>query len=152
MLAAVLLFAMMIVTVIDVLGRYVFSQPLPGAFELTEIMLAIVVFSAAPLICLREEHIIVAVLTDHLPNNVREILAGTAALIAAAVLGLVAWQILQHARRLASYGDVTTFLQISKAPIGYVFAGLVMIAALASLLVSADRFRRCRAPASGSDA
>ncbi|MDQ4059994.1 MAG: TRAP transporter small permease, partial [Pseudomonadota bacterium] len=35
--AAALLFAMMIVTTIDVVGRYVFAQPLPGASEISQI-------------------------------------------------------------------------------------------------------------------
>ncbi|SVB94388.1 uncharacterized protein METZ01_LOCUS247242, partial [marine metagenome] len=39
-LAALVLMLLMIITFIDVLGRYLFSAPLPGAFELTEIMMA----------------------------------------------------------------------------------------------------------------
>ncbi|SVA02719.1 uncharacterized protein METZ01_LOCUS55573, partial [marine metagenome] len=39
-LAASVLMLLMIITFFDVLGRYLFSAPLPGAFELTEIMMA----------------------------------------------------------------------------------------------------------------
>ena len=34
------LFLMMAITAVDVAGRYLFNQPLPGGFELTELLLA----------------------------------------------------------------------------------------------------------------
>ena len=38
--SAVVLFLMMMVTAVDVIGRYLFNTPLAGGFELTEMMLA----------------------------------------------------------------------------------------------------------------
>ena len=44
-----MLFAMMALTFVDVIGRYVVNSPLLGAYELTEVLLALVVFGAVPL-------------------------------------------------------------------------------------------------------
>ena len=41
--AALLLFSLILVTCVDVVGRYFFSAPLSGAFEITEILLAALV-------------------------------------------------------------------------------------------------------------
>jgi TRAP-type C4-dicarboxylate transport system permease small subunit len=143
-LVAILLFAMMMVTVVDVVGRYLFSQPLAGAYELTEIMLALSVFIGLPLICLREEHVALTLLIDRLPKRVRAVHASVVAVIGAGVLGVVAWQLVEHSQRLASYGDVTTFLRWPKAPIGYLMATFAALAAVALILVAIDRFAERR--------
>jgi len=38
--SAGVLFLMMAITAVDVTGRYVFNKPLPGGFEMTELLLA----------------------------------------------------------------------------------------------------------------
>ena len=43
--ASVILFSMMIVTFVDVVGRYGFNRPLRGAFEGTELMLLVLIFA-----------------------------------------------------------------------------------------------------------
>lgn len=139
--AAVLLFAMMMVTVVDVIGRYFLSRPLPGAFELTEIMLALTVFISVPLVCLREENISVTLLTDRLSARAREIQAMVAAMLGCLILSIVAWQLFEHARRLVTYGDVTLFLRVPKGPIGYAMAAGAALAALALMLVA---YSHCR--------
>jgi TRAP-type transport system small permease protein len=144
-LVALLLFAMMMVTIVDVVGRYFFSQPLAGAYELTEIMLALSVFIGLPLMCLREEHVALTLLIDRLPKRVRAVHASVVSIIGAGALSIVAWQLVEHSQRLASYGDVTTFLRWPKAPIGYVMAAFAALAAVALVLVAIDRFAGRRA-------
>ena len=43
--ASAILFAMMALTVVDVVARYVFSRPLRGAFEITELLLLALIFA-----------------------------------------------------------------------------------------------------------
>ena len=59
MVAAALAF-MMVLTVVDVTGRFVFNRPIPGSFEVMEFCLAIVVFSALPLVTWDRRHITVS--------------------------------------------------------------------------------------------
>ncbi len=44
-IGALSLFAMMCLTVADVAGRYIFSKPILGAYELTEFMVLVLIFS-----------------------------------------------------------------------------------------------------------
>jgi len=147
-MVAVLLIAMMLVTAIDVFGRYLLSAPLPGAFELTEIMLAMIVFIGMPLVCLHEENISVTLFTERLSPRRRDIHAVVVSVFCSGVLLVVAWRLLEHALQLASYGDVTIFLRAPKGPIGYTMAAFTVLAALALLVVAGEHLRRLRAPGS----
>lgn len=143
-MVAALLIAMMLVTAIDVFGRYLLSAPLPGAFEITEIMLAMIVFIGMPLVCLNEENITVTLITDRLRPRPRELHAVIVSVFCSGVLLIVAWRLLMHALQLASYGDVTMFLRVPKGPIGYAMAAFATLAALALLIVAGDHLRKLR--------
>ena len=43
--ASAILFAMMLLTTVDVVARYVFNRPLRGAFEVTELLLVVLIFA-----------------------------------------------------------------------------------------------------------
>lgn len=60
---------MMILTVIDVFLRYVFSSPLPSTGELTQFFLAITIFAGLVLISRDGGHIIVSLLETHLERT-----------------------------------------------------------------------------------
>src|SRR3546814_20860011 len=60
--AATILFCLMVCTFVDVVGRYVFISPLPGALELTEIMMASLIFTILPVVSARSDHITVDML------------------------------------------------------------------------------------------
>ena len=49
-ITAILLFSMMILTFIDVIGRYLFNAPVYGAAEIIQILLIGVIFSAMPIV------------------------------------------------------------------------------------------------------
>jgi TRAP-type C4-dicarboxylate transport system permease small subunit len=48
--------AMMLLTFTDVVARYVFRRPVRGAFEITELMLLVLIFAGLPLVSFTDEH------------------------------------------------------------------------------------------------
>ena len=46
--ASAILFCMMTLTFVDVVLRYVFNRPLRGGFEVTELMLLVLIFAGLP--------------------------------------------------------------------------------------------------------
>ena len=68
-IAAGFLSAMMILTVVDVCLRYVFSSPLPSTGELTQFFLAITIFAGLVLISRDGGHIIVSLLETQLERT-----------------------------------------------------------------------------------
>jgi TRAP-type transport system small permease protein len=145
-IAALLIFSMMSVTMVDVVGRYGFNRPLPGAFELTEVMLGIVIFVALPLVTLENGHITVSIVTDRLSPRARRIQGFLASVFSAVVLAFVAWRLFRHGIQLSSYGDVTVFLRMPKGPLAFLMMTLAAMGACAAVIL-AFRLLTGRAPA-----
>ena len=135
-IAAVLIFSMMCVTIADVVGRYGFNRPLPGAFELTEIMLGIVIFVALPIVTLENGHITVSMITERLSPRARRVQGFLASAFSAVVLAFVAWRLFRHGIQLSTYGDVTVFLRISKGPLAFLLTALATLGALAAAILA----------------
>ena len=66
----VTVYGMMAITFVDVAGRYLFNAPLGGAKELTEVLLALMVFGAAPLVAATRSHITTALFESALKGGV----------------------------------------------------------------------------------
>jgi len=56
-IAGAVLFLLMLATFADVVGRYFFNHPLLGTYELTQLALALTIFSAMPWVTLKSEHV-----------------------------------------------------------------------------------------------
>ena len=133
--AAILLLCLVAVTCIDVVGRYFLDAPLSGAFEITELMLAALVFSALPLTTERREHVEVDLLQMAFGENTNRILNLFAGLFSMALLITFSWRLFSHALGAAEDGATTNALGIPLAPFGY-------LAALSCLLSAGIAFLR----------
>ncbi|WP_425089038.1 TRAP transporter small permease [Stappia sp.] len=129
-LAAGCLFVMMVLTFGDVIGRSVLSAPIPGAAELTELLLAAVVFLAMPATCLFERHISVDLLDGFLP---RFLIRWRDAAMNLLFGVLLVWPVMAcwtSGLRILGYGEVTLYLRLSVGGIIlFITAGLAAGAA-----------------------
>lgn len=139
LVAGVLLFTMMILTVVDVVGRYIFTAPVPGAFEATEIMLVLIVFVGLPIVTGRNEHVSVLLFYDRAPAYLTPILRILARVLTAVAMGVAAWLLYGVANELASYGDTTVLLRIPLAPVAYAAAALSAVATIVAVIAVFDR-------------
>ena len=133
-LAAIALFALMLMTFADVVLRSTLNSPISAATELTRLALAALVFCALPVATWRDQHIVVDLLDGVFPRRLVGIRQLVVNLIAAAALGAVAVRAWKFAGRSAEYGDVTEYLHLPVAPIVYLIAGLSALTALLMLL------------------
>lgn len=131
--AGVLLVAMTLLTVVDVVGRYVFNSPVPGAFEATEIMLALAIFAGLPIVTARGEHVRVGLLVERLPHRLAAGLDVVAELLVALLLFGAAYLLFGRGESLARFGDATVLLQIPLAPVAFALMALSALAGLVSL-------------------
>lgn len=112
LLSAILLFSLMIITCIDVVGRYVFSRPLTGSVEITEIILGCLIFSTLPLITWRKEHISVDLIDSVLSVRMKQFRDSIFYIVVAMslfVIGLKVWDLAARSQR---YQEVTENLEI----------------------------------------
>lgn len=129
--AGATLFGMMLLTTADVGGRYFFNSPILGTVELTQLMLAALVFLSLPVVCWRQEHVAVDLLDAVFPARlvwIREVIVN---LIVTAALWVMAQRVWALAERAFSWGDVTEFLRI---PRGYLIGLIAIMLALSALL------------------
>ena len=132
-LGSVLLFALMILTFVDVVGRSMFNRPLAGASELTEVLLAVIIFLMLPIVAYRGQHIAVDMIDGVIGRRMRAALDVLSAIACAGFFGLVAWRMWVLGDRALSYHDASPILGIPYAPVLYGVAVLSVGSAVAFL-------------------
>ena len=140
-ISATTLFAVMLLTCIDVAGRYLFDHPIQGATELTMMGMGLMVFSALPVVTLNGGHVTVDLFDPFLSRTagrLRDLLTG---LVSAFVLTVIAWRVGILAERAHGYGDMTPYLRIPRWPLVATIAFMSALAAIAALLGSLHRWR-----------
>lgn len=140
-LAALVLMLLMIITFIDVLGRYLFSAPLPGAFELTEIMMAMLIFAGLPLVSRANQHVTVNLIVGILSPKILHFQRLITQAIMAVVLAVMAWRMWIKAEEMLEQGDETAYLLLPIAPVAF-FMTLMM--AVSTLIVAIQFIRISR--------
>lgn len=128
--SAAVLFLMMAITAVDVTGRYLLNMPLPGGFELTELLLAALIYCGLPLVSWRREHIVIDTFDPLFPPRLKRALDVVAEVICAATLSGMGYLIFVRAARVSAYGDTTTVLTLPLAPIVYLMGVMIVVAAL----------------------
>jgi TRAP-type C4-dicarboxylate transport system permease small subunit len=131
--AAVVLFAMMALTAVDVAGRYLLNKPLPGGFEITEILLAALIYCGLPLVSQRREHIVIDTFDVFMSRRVKRGLDVAAEIVCSAAWFGVGYLIFRRALRVAEYGDTTSVLKLPLAPVAWLMGVMIVVAALIHL-------------------
>ena len=131
-LAAVTLMALMIITCIDVFGRYLFNSPLTGSTELTEMSLAILVFAGFPVISWRNDHVVVDIMDKFVPPTADFVRAIIINLICAGALVYIGQNVYKLGVRSMSYGEVSEYLAI---PTGWVIVVIAVMCWFSSAMV-----------------
>ena len=131
--ASAILMALMTLTFVDVVARYVFNRPIRGGFEVTELLLLVLIFAGLPLVSHANEHVTMDFVDRLLPRRARTVVNRVVHLLVAALLGFMAWQVVIKAGRISSYGDATDILRIAYGPFVYFMAAMLALAALIHL-------------------
>ena len=145
--AAASLFAMMLLTFADVVGRKVVGNSIVGAVELTELCMLVMIFVALPLASLAGEHIVFDLLDRYLPARLLHLQMALAHVVAAAVFGGAAWLVWGRADRTYSMGDVTARLEIGLGPFHRLVAVMLLITAVVHLALIVREWRHRSDPA-----
>lgn len=128
---SIALVGLMGVVTMDVVGRNVFDSPLIWAGEIVEILVALSIVFAFPLLALRQGHIVVELLTFRGVTE-RVIRVGTAVLCAAMFL-LVGYVLFRHGGNLKSWGENTMVMRLPLWIFAMALAVLFLTSALAFL-------------------
>ena len=113
------LFAIMAMTFFDVIGRKLASHSIPGSFEITELLMVVVIFAALPMVSQRGEHVMFDSLDGITPAWLLKIQKSLVSIFSAvAMLGL-GWLMWQTGNQFVESGETTAQLKLLKAPFVY---------------------------------
>ena len=130
---------MMLLTVVDVVARYGFSRPVRGAFEVTELMLLVLIFAGLPLVSFADEHAVMDFIDRILGAWAQRGLERTVQAVCAAFMFLLAWLVWLKADRIWGYRDATDVLRIVYGPFVYFMALTCVLAGVIHLYKVVER-------------
>ena len=125
------LFSIMALTFFDVIGRKLANHSIPGSFELTELLMVVLIFAALPLVSQRGEHVMFDSFDAITPAWLLTLQkAVVSALCGVAMLGL-GWLMWKTGNQFVESGETTAQLKFLKAPFVY---GMGVMCALTGLV------------------
>ena len=136
MASALVLAGLALLTFVDVVGRYLFNQPVRGAYEVVEMLMGVLIFTALPAVTHSDRHITIDLLDRATPRRLVPLRDMAVNLISAIALGIIAWRLWLLGDVKAEYNDLTAFLRIPQAPVVYAMSVLAACACVAAALLS----------------
>ena len=133
-LAAGALFAMMLLTFLDVLGRSALNTPIEASTEMTRLLMAVVVFASMPVISGGGRHIAVDLADPLFGPFAARLRDGLINFGCGAMLLWPAWRVWELAERARGYGDVTEYLGIPTFYAGVFISAATCLTALVLVL------------------
>jgi TRAP-type C4-dicarboxylate transport system permease small subunit len=115
-IGSISLAAMMFLTTTDVIGRYFFNSPILGAFEITEYLMSILIFSFLAYTQSEKGHISVDIVFERLPRRLQSIIYRFNHLVCLLMMILVTRMGVQRAIELKHTGEMSTLLKIPVYP------------------------------------
>lgn len=108
--AGIALSAMMLLTFVDVIGRYWFNRSIFGASEMIELLMVVAIFGGLALVTRHDEHITVSLLDEWLDRYAPEAQRLAIRLFGLLCQGLMVWVLAGAALRALASGRQTIVL------------------------------------------
>lgn len=139
-IAALALFAMMLLTFVDVIGRYGFHRSIFGAAEIIEHLMIVTVFAGLAFITARNEHITVSLMDFLIARYIGAAQRWASIGISVGCTMLITWQMFEHGLDSLGSGKRTAVLDLPQwtQPMS---AAALSLAGLALLAVAVARTR-----------
>lgn len=118
----------------DVVGRYLFSKPIFGAYELVEVLMGGLIFAGMPLVSRSKAHISVDFISASLPDRLKPVQSILVNLLCALTAMVMSWRIWVYGDRLSRVRETTLELQIPRGLIAQTMAVMLALTTLAFFL------------------
>jgi TRAP-type C4-dicarboxylate transport system permease small subunit len=126
---------MMLLTVVNSLGRYTHKFTVTGIIELSSFMLVMIIFLTIPAVQGKNGHVVVGLIVDRLSPRAQAIIDAITYTIGLSASILAAWQAAEEGFRMSQTGEVSLTLSIPFSPFYYVLAFGFAIFSLATVML-----------------
>ncbi len=127
------IFILLVMTVGDVAGRFIFNRPIPGTFELTKILFALSTFFSFAISQFKGENLGITLIYDKFPRRGKGILDLFSALLGIGTFSIAFIQTVRYATRMKAVGTITSVLRWPMFPWIYL-ASLGLLVLVIALL------------------
>ncbi len=132
-LGAAVLFGLMVLTFVDVTGRYLFNVPVQGGFYWVGVLMAVLVFAGLAPATARDEHLRAGLMEGVFAGAAGRWQRPAVLLLTALCLGVLAWRLWLLGDRFARAGAQVTTIDIPQAWLAWFGAAMAVLAAVAAL-------------------
>lgn len=114
---------MVLVVIVNILGRLIFERPLKGTIELVEAMMLILAFFAIPYTANKRGHVSVKLIVARLPKRAQDIIRSIGYFLSAGIMGVIAYQATMNTIYYTqNLHETTAILYIPLAPLRLIMA------------------------------
>ncbi|MGE0736120.1 MAG: TRAP transporter small permease [Alphaproteobacteria bacterium] len=142
--AGIILFLMMVLTVVDVVGRYFFNAPMPGGYELIQFGMAGLVFLILPVVVARDENVRIDFFDRFVPARAKTALAVASAWLGAAVLVGFGIELYRRGASFSVSRETSTNLRLPLAPFAHFMSAVWFLSAAIMLVQGWAKLSRAR--------
>lgn len=136
LLSAIPVALILILTFADVLGRYIFSSPVRGSVELIEFAMALVIFTALPLVSRNREHVSVSLIDGLFKGTGLRIKTMLCDAVSALALGILTWRLALQGFEDIQSETATVVLGLPNAPLSFTLTALAGASTMAVLVLT----------------
>ena len=131
-----LLLAMVALTFVDVIGRRIVGRPVYGAHDITEHLMALVVFAGLPLVTAAGAHLTIDLLDKLVSQPWMAWWRVLASVLVTLVLAVIAFLFVKHGLNASRISEVSQALRVPRAPLYFFMALSCALSAAAALIVA----------------
>lgn len=135
-LMALFLLAMVALTFADVVGRRLIGKPIYGSNDMTEHLMALVVFAGLPLVTVAGAHLTIDLFDKLIGKPWMALWRVAVSGLVTVVLGVIGWLFVKHGLNASRISEVSQALRVPRAPLYYFMAFSCVLSALASLAIA----------------
>ena len=147
-LAGLVIAVMMVLTFVDVIGRYAFNEPIFGASELISALLALAIFAGLGVANARDDHIVVELLDQRIRRLSPKLYDLIIQLFSVGVMALVAYVLLDMAIEVWRQNARTYVIEM---PLFWIAGSVSVLAAISVISQVLGLYLRFSEPAADVD-
>ena len=140
-LCALPLALIVLLTFADVFARYLFARPIRGSVEIIQYAMALVIFSALPIVTRHRGHVTVSLVDRFLKGGVERVQRIACDALSTIALALITWRLWEQAASDLQGNTRTVVLGLAQAPLAWLMCAF---AALATLVMAQLMWRSLR--------